>query len=98
MGYCIEYENGMARRHKTGTGGRYLWALAAVVILLIGVLSGFFWPERAGAFRNFWIPGDPEVTVRAAETMVDSLRAGGDAQEAVTAFCREILENGEVPD
>lgn len=98
MGYCIEYENGRAKRRRTGTQRKELWALAAVVIVLLGVISGFFWPEGAAAFRNFWIPGDPEVTIRAIETMVENLRSGEGTQEAVTAFCREILENGEMQD
>lgn len=98
MGYRIEYDSGsrkwQAERFRWGR----MWAMAAVCLLLFLVLTNLFWPQGAGMLRRLLIPGDPEVTAQAFAQMVDGLRAGEDASECVTAFCREILENAQIPD
>jgi hypothetical protein len=45
--------------------------------------------------QKYLLPGDPEVTAAALEQMVDDLRAGHGLGAAVTAFCREIVENAK---
>ena len=45
--------------------------------------------------QEFLLPGDPAVTAAALENMVDNIKDGNSIAEAVTAFCREIVENAE---
>ncbi len=75
-----------------------LWVMALACFLLFLVLTNHFWPQRANNLRHLLIPGDPEVTTQAFETMIHSLCAGEEISEAVTAFCREILEHAQLPD
>lgn len=42
---------------------------------------------------EYWLlPGDPEVTAWALSELVESLRQGTNAGQAVAAFCRSIVQ------
>ena len=47
-------------------------------------------------FRIFLIPGDPEITKSAAVVLMDDLSDGVNVNDAVTAFCRSILDGAGV--
>ncbi len=70
-------------------------AVAAVIVavLVFGAMTvrlrGLPW------VKEFLLPGDPEVTAMALEGLVQDLREGDTFGEAVTAFCREIMEHGQ---
>lgn len=89
MAYRIDYCPGK----KTGGGGRKRRAalIAAICLcLLVAVL------EVSGLKTLLWnrlMPGDPAVTAAALEEMVQAIRSGENAADAVTAFCMEIVEN-----
>lgn len=91
MGYAIQYDTAatkkypMKRRNISLKGKKV--CLAVVSIILIAVLLQF------SAVRRFLLPGDPVVTERAITKMVDELQAGDGLQEAITTFCREVINN-----
>ena len=66
-------------------------ACLLVVVLLIGAMTvkhrGLRW------VTEYLVPGDPAVTAAALEGMVMDLREGENLYDAVTAFCREIMEH-----
>ncbi len=84
MGYRIEYEPELNKKYPKKSQLRPLH-IAVVCIAVIGLVvllsSGenrlqiLMTPDDAAAFNN----------------MVDNVRAGTSIQEAITAFCREIL-------
>ena len=54
----------------------------------------------AGAFfvhpiRHFLLPGNPEVTEQALSALVTDIQEGQTPMEAITTFCRTILEDGK---
>ena len=88
MGYRITYETGVHKtelllptRKRTKLG--YI-ALACVLIIALA-LGHKYW--------QVLLPGDPKVTERALHELASDLREGESVSDAVTAFCREILEN-----
>ncbi len=87
MGYCIEYSKDM----KPKTAKRR-WILPAIIgsIALLAVLE---FSGLKAQIASFFLPGDPAVTASAFDGLVDSIRAGERASDAVTAFCQEILAN-----
>ncbi len=98
MGYRIDYSAGTGRRRKSGVcKGRFV-VILAVCLLLFGITANHFCPDRVQVLRKQLIPGDPVVTAAAFDTMVQRLQAGEDAAQTVTAFCREILDHGTMPD
>ena len=45
---------------------------------------------------QFLLPGDPEVTGRALETLLAQLRQGIGAGEAVSAFCKAVVQGAGI--
>ena len=94
MAYTIQY--GLPARTEAvwaaGNRKRKRWIFT--VLCIIGVLSGIlFGPED---LQNYLIPGDPNVTRLAFAQLTEDIRQGDKIGEALTAFCREIIENAEV--
>lgn len=94
MAYTIQY--GLPARTEAvwaaGNRKRKRWIFA--VLFTIGILSGvFLGPEN---LQNYLIPGDPDVTRMAFVQLMEDIRQGDKIGEALTAFCREIIENAEV--
>ena len=94
MGYRIEYEGSREERFQW----KRFAGLLGGALLLFCLLTQLFWPGGAQTLRELLIPGDPEVTARACETMVSGIRAGEDFGDTVTAFCREILDGAQDSD
>lgn len=95
MGYRVEYKS-FGEEKKRPKPRKYKQAVmaAALVLALTGSAltvkaTGLSWVQK------YLLPGDPEVTAAALEQMVDDLRSGRGIGEAVTAFCREIIENAK---
>lgn len=45
---------------------------------------------------DFLVPGDPEVTKAAASVLVDEIQAGTAVNEAITTFCKSVINGAEV--
>ena len=91
MSYQIQYESEKNKQYpmerKSALPKRYLVG-AIIVALVVSVIS-------VPSVRELLIPGDPEVTGAAFSQMIDNLQEGDSVGEAVTAFCREIIQNGD---
>ena len=98
MGYRITYVNSTIRRRRTGIHPLRLQGLIGAFLILFLLLTNAYWPAGAQKLREFLIPGDPEVTMLAAEELVQDLHSGEAVSDAVAAFCREILESAEAAD
>ena len=88
MAYKIQYTPEEAYRYAQVKDRKPIrlkrWLLVAAILL------GIAW-VRYNGIPDFLIPGDKEVTVSATKNMVDNLQNGISFNDAVTAFCREIL-------
>ena len=93
MAYRIAYgPSGTVLKEKRRKRRKWISAVA-VFALVIGILR-LFW--IGDWMRDFLIPGDPDVTVAAWNTMVDKLRDGSGIRLAVAAFCEQVLEGAEI--
>ena len=95
MGYRIEYGDRAAVRKERK--GRSLLTRIVTVACILSLVAGALAVKHAGLtwVTDFLLPGDPAVTAAALENMVESIREGEPWGDAVTAFCREIIENAE---
>ena len=94
MSYKIVY-GPMPDVPKVRKGGTLrLRMLTAVFLLLFVFLVGQAWPEGREVLRRCLIPGEPTVTEALFADMLSEIRAGEPVEEAVTAFCRELMEYG----
>lgn len=93
MGYRIDYSFTGATRMPVKK--REFWSgIAAAICICTLVLGAIVVKNTAFPWvRDYLLPGDPVVTAAALENMADSLKAGEPLLDAVTAFCREIVEN-----
>ena len=96
MGYTIQYgPAGKAeaawhakRRKKSGV----ILAVCVLAVAFVAiVLSGDF--EQ---IKNYLIPGDLEVTKAAFAQFTENIRQGDTVGDAITAFCREIIDGAEI--
>lgn len=76
MGYRIEY----------GYHKRRLWPY----VLLAVVLAAALLPRQV--LEKLLVPGDIPVTKAAAAALLEDMRQGIPAGEAVTAFCKAIVQ------
>lgn len=90
MGYRITYENNLIKKEAVKKSNNTLLkkTIYAIIIciILFCVLSG----RNA---RSYLLPGDPQVTEKALKDLVTDLKEGDAVSDAVTAFCKEIIEN-----
>ena len=94
MGYCIEYEG--AERYplpcKRKPGILHRLCLAAIGVALLVTL---IFPETKQKLVSLLIPGNDSVTLQAIGELTERLQCGEHPKEAVAAFCRIIIENGQ---
>ncbi|MBQ8237774.1 MAG: hypothetical protein IJZ39_06490 [Oscillospiraceae bacterium] len=86
MGYRIVY--GKDAFAETGERKSHLRAMTAGFALALVVLVRIFWPEGTAVLRDVLLPGQST----AFSQLTEDLRAGEPIGDAVTAFCRSIVE------
>lgn len=93
MGYQIQYGQTMVKRkvidHETDVNKPPLvkWIIISMVILVAVFLGN-------SGYLDFIIPGDKDITTAAFSAMIKDVQEGESINEAITAFCLEILDNG----
>lgn len=89
MAYRIEYDSGgvkwQAARKKSFPVVWVVLSVAAAVLMVPGVRT---------AIWHWFLPGDGAVTAQALGELVTDLQTGESFGEAVTVFCREIIQHG----
>ena len=89
MGYTIRYSPETSKRYPISVRSKtwkYFFVLGIVGLIL------FFALKYRSEMIRFLIPGDPDVTADAFYDLMTNIREGN-AGDAVTAFCREILDH-----
>ena len=71
---------------------RGMWLRWGIVFLVLLGLAGA--PKVRCKMESLLIPGDAQVTKNAFSFMLEQIQTGEPIEEAVSAFCREIIKNG----
>lgn len=92
MGYRISYENGGKRteipnKDLLNKNKIVKWAIFSVSIIMIIIVL------QVSTIRRFLLPGNGAVTEAAIIDLVASIQEGETVGQAVTTFCRQIIEN-----
>lgn len=89
MAYKIQYSPEDNHRYPQAKVHMQMhWGRWAMLVLLIVVVLGI----RIYGAPDFLIPGDPQVTKEAATMMIEELRKGESLYDAMTVFCRQVLD------
>lgn len=92
MGYKIRYDAFMpkAGTYKCNQRKKRIIKWIITGILVLGLLVPAY---RKGFLKELLIPGDSVVTQQAIENMVANIKDGATIQDAIVAFCEEVIEN-----
>lgn len=97
MGYCISYEDSglkkPIRKHNKFQKTAIL-KLGMIVTSVLFILT----LHQSSDLRRLFLPGNKQITERAIVELVESLYQGEKFDEAITTFCREIIDNGNQKD
>ena len=95
MGYKITYCSfGEEKKQpKQKQAWKRFTAVGLVMMLVLGALAVKH--TELPWVQKYLLPGDPAVTAAALEGMLADLKDGDSLKDAVTAFCREIVEHAE---
>ena len=95
MSYRIDYQPITKLRRCEKRRSR-IAAMTGAFLIFFFLAVHFFWPEGQSVIRSCFLPGDPEVTMLAAEKMMAELESGSGLQKAAEVFCLEILNGAEL--
>ena len=93
MAYRIDYGTPIRNTRAELRKNRiFSWiTIICVLILVISAIAvkqqGLPWVE------TYLLPGDPAVTAAALDALAEDLRTGESLTQAISTFCREIMEN-----
>ena len=94
MAYRISYE--WNREPKdTGKIRPSIGVMLGAALVTAAVAVRLLFPQTAQVFRELMHPLGDETTIAAFSEMVERIGHGTSVEDAVTVFCREILEHGQ---
>lgn len=96
LGYTIQYGSSGKAESAWNSGRRKYKKRITAVVLLAVLCAGLLLSGGAEKLKNLIIPGDPEVTKAAFAQFTEDIRQGERVGDAITAFCREIIDNAVI--
>lgn len=97
MGYIICYENRKPSEFGKAVGNGRIYVTVCILLVVAVMVIRYAYPQLVSTVMGVLLPGFDERTAEALSSMVTQLKQGSDAGSAVTAFCREVLQNGQIP-
>ena len=94
MSYQIVYGGAPAVEYRISRGRRYIRIMTALAMMLFALAVGRFWPQGKAMLQEFLLPGEPTVTEQAFSGLVSDLGRGIKLEDAMAAFCQQIIDNG----
>jgi len=94
LGYIIEYIGGSANKtniQEKGKGSK-TGLLAAILFAILILAVG---QKNLSELADYLIPGNKVVTKDALSGFVRDVQDGDSFKDAITTFCKEIIQNGE---
>lgn len=98
MGYRVEYGPHRKKDAPRRWSHLKIQILTTVFLLIFAFGVREIWPEGDAKLKELLLPGQPSVTESAFENLVADLKEGDSLGDAVTAFCREIIEHVQITD
>lgn len=92
MAYRINYTPEDTKRYPHPQSSRDIPWKKYCTLFLILVCTLYL---KLCGIPDFLIPGDAEVTKQATQTMIADIKAGEPLDDAVTAFCIEIIHSAQ---
>lgn len=96
MGYRIVYESAIVKKTKIRrvTSPKQYIIIGSLVLLMLLSICWLGWNKTN--IRRYLLPGDPDITGAAIEELIEEIRSGTSVTDAVSAFCKEIVDHAEL--
>lgn len=95
MAYSIGY--GPQRNERCEKRSRKRFRMLLLVFFLVFLLSVQLFSQEGAEFLRRMILPVGEESVEAFSAMIQAVEDGTPIADAVTAFCREVIEHGQLP-
>lgn len=92
MGYRIDYGPAMNIPTARRNGAARLRTMIAVMLLIFVLMVRLTWQEGTAVLQEVLLPGNLTVAQQAFSELVCDLREGERFMDALTFFCRMILD------
>ena len=97
MAYRIRYGQALIKKriifgNKIRFSKQYIIPFCCFLVLCGGIVIA-----KSKVVQDFFLPGNPDVTRTAISGFVTDLKDGETMKEAITTFCREIIDNAAYP-
>jgi len=93
MAYRIDYQQDSSNTDTHNHLYRRRWMTVGCLILFL-LLTGCFWPEGRAVLRRLLIPGNPDVTLEAAEVFARQMLDHVPLRDAIKTLWTTILSYG----
>ena len=91
MAYRIVY-GGEPRRKRAGRGvGLRFQTMTAACLLVFTLAVSQFWPQGTAKLREYLIPDSHAAVLE----LMANIQAGEPVEQALTAFCRQIIQDAK---
>lgn len=89
----------MPKMKARGRGSVFrIQLMTAVFVLLFAILVRMVWPDGVRKLQSVLLPQEVGITEAAFADMMMDLREGQTMENAVTAFCRQVIDSAKVSD
>ena len=88
MSYRIQYNPELNRKYSKQKNSTHIPS-RHIIILVVMFISAYIFAHN-GWFK-YLLPGDPDVTSSALETLVERVEDGNPVKDAVYCFCEDII-------
>ena len=95
VGYRIVYTWDDHKITRVGKQGNRIRIMTACFFLCFLMLAKMIWSEGTAALREHLLPPGNSIAQEAFSRMLTDLREGERVEDAVTGFCRFVIENSE---
>lgn len=92
MDYRVIYGSECSCKRNVGSFRRFFLTTGFFFCFLWLVCC--FWPDGRFLLKQLLIPGDPEVTLEAAEVFAQEVGSGFSLADAARNFCHVVLNRG----
>ena len=90
--YQMIYGTGNSGKTQKGRGRLVIMTVVLFFVFCMAVY--IYCPEEKMLLQTLLIPGNPEITIQAAEVFASELGGGYALSDALQKFCSTIFENG----
>lgn len=96
MGYYIQYGKTIVKTAVQTPLTKKKYNLTFVVALLVSTILSYTAYSYKDVLQEYILPGDASVTASALDTLIEDIRQGERIEDAVTAFCLEIIDHADI--